>query len=148
MRLVYQILILSTFATLFGRILDLKKHSLSKEFLYSCKKDIDTLTKTVIYLKVDKVAQNEGGQVELIRKYTKIKLDSIPEDFETNFGIAFIVNKNGAIIGERVIEDKTGRVGIQMILIAKSLKWIPAECNGKKVPSIVKLPLQICFSRD
>lgn len=115
------------------------------ESLTTCKTEMDPLTKRTVYITVDKEAVNEGGQAALIRQYSKIKLDSIPDDLDTRFIISFIIDPDGQVTGERIIKDKTGNVGQQMIRIAKSFKWTPAECNGRKVPMLVKLPLQMCL---
>jgi hypothetical protein len=122
-------------------------HYPSNMDLLSCKKIMDTLTKEVVYVTVDKEAKNEGGPSELVGKYNKISLDSIPDNYDTKFVIAFIVKADGQIIGERILKDKAGgSVGAQMIKIVKSLKWIPAECNKRKVASLVKVPIQICLN--
>ena len=114
----------------------------------SCATEIDSLTKKTIYITVDKEAINEGGQIALLRQYADISLDSIPDDLDTKFIIAFVVETDGQITGERIIKDKTGNIGQRMIKIAKSFKWTPAECDGRKVPALVKLPFQICLQQD
>ena len=113
-----------------------------------CITEIDSLTKKIIYITVDKDAVNDGGQIALMRQYEKITLDSIPYDLDTKFIIAFIVEADGQITGERIIKDKTGNVGQLMIKIAKSFKWTPAECDGRKVPMLVKVPFQICLQEN
>jgi hypothetical protein len=112
-----------------------------------CKTQRDDLTKTTVYITAEIEPLNAGGLPALIREFGKrIILDSIPDDLDTKFIIAFIVKKDGQIIGERILKDKTGgTVGRQMIKIVKSIKWTPAECDGKKVSMLVKLPLQICL---
>ena len=113
-----------------------------------CKTERDSLTNKIVYIAVDKEAVNEGGLVALMRQYRNINVDSIPDVEETKFIVAFIVESDGQITGERIIKDKTYTVGQQMIKIAKSFKWIPAECKGQKVPMLVKLPLQICLEEE
>jgi hypothetical protein len=135
----------SIFALSWNDIFFGKFQNLAIEEVTSCKTEFDSLTNRIVYVEVDKGAENEGGQSALMRQYAKITLDSIPDDFDTKFIIAFIVEVNGQIHGERVIKDKTGTLGQQMIRIVKSFKWTPAECNGQKVPVLVKLPLQICL---
>jgi len=110
-----------------------------------CRTEKDQLTNKIIYSTVDKEAINEGGQAALLRAFGKISLDSISDDPDTRFIIAFVVQPDGQITGERIIKDKTGNVGKQMIKMAKSFKWTPAECGGRKVPMLVKLPFQICL---
>jgi hypothetical protein len=114
---------------------------------YHCRTQSDELTKTLVYVTAEKEPENEGGLSALIRKFTKeIKLDSIPDDLDTKFIVAFVVTKEGQIIGERIVKDKAGgTVGRQMIKIARSFKWTPAECDGKQVPMLVKIPLQVCL---
>jgi hypothetical protein len=123
-----------------------KDRSVSMVEEKACRTVLDSLTMKTIYCEVDKNAENEGGEPALMRQFAKITLDSIPEDLDTKVIIAFIVDENGRIFGERVVKDKTNAVGQKMIRIVKSFKWKPAECKGNRVPAIVKLPLQICFS--
>jgi hypothetical protein len=123
------------------------QHLLKKD-VKNCKTEIDSLTNKTIYISVDKAAVNAGGQIALMRQYEKITLDSIPDNFDTKFIIAFVVEADGQITGERIIKDKVGNVGLNMIKIAKSFKWTPAECDGRKVPSLVKLPLQMRLQQD
>jgi hypothetical protein len=49
-----------------------------------------------------------------------------------------MVDKHGNIKGERVVNDKTQKLGKQMLGVIKSFKWTPAKCNGKFVSMIVK----------
>jgi hypothetical protein len=120
------------------------QHCVNEEAKH-CKTEIDSLTKKTIYITVDKVAVNAGGQIALMQQYEKIILDSIPDDFDTKFIIAFIVEADGQITGERIIKDKIGNAGQRMIRIVKSFKWTPAECDGRKVPMLVRLPFQTCL---
>ena len=114
----------------------------------NCKTEVDSLTKKIIYVTVDKEATNIGGQVALFQQFGKITLDSFPNDFDTRFIVAFIVDTTGQIFGERIIKDKVGDVGQKMISIAKSFKWTPAECDRRKVPMLVKLSLQMCLQEN
>lgn len=120
------------------------QHLLNAETTH-CKTEIDSLTKKIVYITVDKEAISDGGQTALLRQYKNINLDSIPDDLDTKFIIAFVVEADGQITGERIIKDKIGNVGQRMIKIAKSFKWTPAECDGRKVPTLVILPLQMCL---
>jgi len=129
--------------TLFAKIQFLRHNNLTH-----CRTERDRLTKQIIYSTVDKEPENEGGQVALLREFNRIISDSLPDDLDTRFIIAFVVDPNGHISGERIIRDKIGNVGQQMIKIVKSFKWAPAECNGRKVSMLVKLPLQVCLQRN
>lgn len=114
----------------------------------SCKTETDSLTKRRIYITAETEAKNEGGMAALMRRYAKIKLDTIPDDYDTEFLVAFIVESDGSITGERILKDKTRTVGIQMLAIAKTFKWSPAICNAKKVPMLRKLYLRMCLGED
>ncbi|MBB6236718.1 hypothetical protein HDC90_001330 [Pedobacter sp. AK013] len=105
----------------------------------------DLLTGKMIYTTFDEPAVNKGGVVLLYRAFGKIKIDSVPHGATTKFTIAFVVDVDGSISGERIIEDEVGGVGDQMIKIVKSFKWSPAMCNGKQVASLHQIPLQICL---
>jgi hypothetical protein len=108
----------------------------------------DTMTNRIVYISADILPENEGGQNALMRQYAAIHLDTIPADFDTKFIVAFIVDVDGNIYGERIIKDKTNKAGRQILDIAKSFKWKPAMCNGKKVTMLHKLEVQICFSNE
>ncbi|HRH50690.1 MAG TPA: hypothetical protein PLP23_18185 [Panacibacter sp.] len=105
-----------------------------------CKTEIDSITKKLVYTTADIEAINEGGegklQQALVRGiiYDDIALDSIM--YIPPIVVAFIIDKDGSIKGERVINDLTHRVGKQMLEIIKLFKWTPAKCNGKYVPMI------------
>ena len=111
-----------------------------------CKTQEDTLTKRIIYISADVLPKNVGGQSALMKKYEKIELDTIPTDYDTKFIVAFIVDIDGNIFGERIIKDKTNKVGRQILDIAKSFKWTAAMCNGKKITMLHKLEVQISLS--
>ena len=108
-----------------------------------CKTKVDKLTKKVVYTTADTSPKNEGGKNLLLQRLSKIIVDDIPLDYDPNFIIEFIVDKDGNIEGERVVNDKTHKIGQQMIDIVKSFKWTPAICNNKKVPMLYRLPLII-----
>jgi hypothetical protein len=67
---------------------------------------------------------------------------------DTKVVVAFVVDKNGQISGERIVSDKISGVGKTMIEIAKSFRWTPAKCNWKNVATVVELSMQICFSGE
>jgi len=61
------------------------------------------------------------------------------------FIIHFIVEADGRIPGERIVKDKTGQVGEQLIKIARFLTWYPATCNGKKLPCYMRLLCRLVY---
>lgn len=105
----------------------------------------DLLTGKVIYSSYDVPATNEGGLAKLYKAMSNVKLDSIPNGATTQFTISFLVDVDGHVSRERVVKDQVGKVGEQMLKIAKSFKWTPAMCNGKKVATITTLSTRICL---
>jgi hypothetical protein len=73
---------------------------------------------------------------------------SITGKFDSNIIVAFIVDADGSLKGERIIKDETSKVGQQMLSIAKTFKWSPALCNGKKVAMLYTLPMIIDIAED
>ena len=130
--------------TVFGYFID-QKSVVPVNNKTDCPHKKDLLTGKVITTTYDKLAVTKGGINLLYKAFAKVKIDSVPNGATTKFTIAFIVDVNGRISGERVIKDDVGGVGNQMIKIVKSFKWIPATCNGKKVTSLHTIPLQICL---
>ncbi len=113
----------------------------------SCKTEIDSITKKLIYTVADTEPMNEGGKSRLLRELERNIVTSNFEIDTTNHDpnviVAFIVDNDGSIKGERIINDKTQKVGKQMLDIIMSLKWTPAKCNGKLVPMLIKQKLVI-----
>ncbi len=114
----------------------------------SCKTEIDSLTNKRVYVTADMLPQNEGGKDALMQRLEKIAIDNIPKDYDPNFIVAFIVDTDGTIIGERVIKDKSNVIGQQMLGIVKEFKWTPAKCGNKNVAMIYKLPLIIDVTEE
>ncbi|MNK80499.1 hypothetical protein D3C87_1002170 [compost metagenome] len=110
-----------------------------------CLSKKDLITGKVIYTSYDEPAINEGGPAKLYKAMSNVKLDSIPNGATTQFTISFLVDVDGHIYRERVVKDEVGKVGEQMLKIAKSFKWTPAMCNGKKVATITTLSTRICL---
>ncbi len=110
-----------------------------------CPHKKDLLTGKVIYSSYDEPATNEGGLTKLYRAMSAVRLDSIPSGASTRFIVSFLVDVDGRISRERVVKDQVGKVGEQMLKIAKSFKWTPAKCKGKKVATITTVSAQICL---
>jgi len=117
----------------------------------TCRKGKDTLTGRVIYLTADLEPECEGSKVALMRRINKgIRLsDSVStNDIQSNYIVGFIVEADGQITGERVIQDNTNQIGKQLLSVIKSCRWNPAKCNGKKVAMLYKYPIIIDFWTD
>jgi len=116
-----------------------------------CRKGKDTLTGRVIYLTADVEPECEGGKVALMRRINKgIRLsDSVSmNNIQSNYIVGFIVEADGQITGERVIQDNTNQIGKQLLSVIKSCRWNPAKCNGKKVAMLYKYPIIIDFQTN
>jgi hypothetical protein len=114
----------------------------------TCKTGKDRLTGRVIYLSGDMGPEYFGGTAALVRRMSKeIKYPDSgwTVEMRTQYLVAFIVEPNGHISGERIIRGKN-QIGQQLLKIARSLTWTPGQCNGKKVPMLYKLPMNIDFS--
>lgn len=98
-----------------------------------CKTIKDTLTQTAVYISADVLPENEGGEEYLTQKLTEIILDSIPNNYDGRFTVAFIVDTSGSVYGERMIKAPIPKTGFGILKLVKSLHWKPATCNGKKV---------------
>ena len=109
----------------------------------SCKTKIDSLTKKLIYTTADILLSNEGGKTALVKKLERqVNIDTaVVENLDTNVSVAFIVDIDGSIGGERIIKDKTNQIGHQMLTIAKTFKWTPAICKGKKITMLYTLTI-------
>lgn len=121
-------------------------------FQPSCKTETDTLTKRVVYVTADIEPLNNGGNDILIGAFKKKihTTDSFPgtKDYDLSVVVAFIVDKDGSITGERIVRDKTQKLGAQMLEVIRSFKWTPAICNGKNVSMILKRKMIIDIVED
>jgi hypothetical protein len=106
-----------------------------------CKVQIDSFTKTLTYITADVMPMNEGGKGALMRKLERVISfpTVVPNNFEPNITVAFIVDIDGNIKGERIVRDKTSNVGQQMLDVVKTFKWTPASCKGKKIAMLTTL---------
>ena len=118
----------------------------------TCKTEIDSLTKQLVYITADIEPLNDGGTNKLTREFErKINTSKTifdPKNYDPNVIVAFIVDKEGYIKGERVVIDKTQKLGQQMLDIIKSFKWTPAKCNGQYVSMIQKRTMIINIAEN
>jgi hypothetical protein len=117
-----------------------------------CKTEIDSITKRLVYTAADMEPLNEGGENTLRKRFaTNVTTTNIPIDtknYDPIVIVAFIVDKDGSIKGERIVNDKTNNIGGQMLNIVKSFRWTPAKCNGKSVAMILKRQMIVDISEQ
>lgn len=112
----------------------------------TCKRWKDTLTGREIYVDADTKPEPEGGEVSLMRRLNKgirYPESALTNEIETTFLVAFIVEANGKISGERILKDNTNQIGRQILKVIESCHWYPGKCHGRKVAMLVKRPVII-----
>ena len=117
----------------------------------TCKKGKDTLTGRVVYLTADVEPECEEGKAALMRRINKgitFSDSASTNDIQLNYVVGFIVETDGQITGERIIQDNTNQIGKQVLTVIKNCRWHPAKCNGKKVAMLYKFPAKIDFQKD
>lgn len=117
----------------------------------SCKTQIDSITKEEIYITADILPDNEGGVGLLSKRLQReIFLDDslLTTELISKITVAFIIDIDGSIRGERAVNDKTNKTGQQMLKIIKSLKWKPAICNNRKVTMLHTVAFTICYAEE
>jgi len=56
------------------------------------------------------------------------------------------VESDGQLSGKRILQNIEGTdLAKQVLEFAGRVKWIPGKCNGKPVPVIYKLPVNLEF---
>jgi len=107
----------------------------------------DTLLHKFIYTSADQLPRPKGGLEILIKQLSKtIRFPAGEADCEGRVIVAFVIEPNGKIDGERVIREPSGDKQIfskQIFEVVKSIKWKPAKRNGKAVPFLYTLPVTI-----
>ena len=111
----------------------------------SCKTELDSLTKKIVYTTADILPTNEGGKTALLKQLERVTNINTPapENFDSNVIVAFIIDTDGSVNGERIIKDRTNKIGQQLLEIVKRFKWTPAKCDNKNVAMIYRLPIVI-----
>jgi len=112
----------------------------------SCLFRIDTLTQIRYCLLCEKMAEPLGGMEGLLDTITSNLVLKDQSTIEGKIYIAFIVDEDGEISGERTLRNPGYKdLYRQVIIIIKNYKWNAAECKGKKVPSLFILPINVCY---
>ena len=110
----------------------------------------DTLLNKFVYTYAEQLPEPKGGLESLVKLLTKsIRFPPGEADYGGRVIVAFVIEPNGKIDGERVIREPSGNKQIfskQIFEIVKTIKWKPARCNGKAVPFLYTLPISIDIS--
>ncbi|MDO6433639.1 hypothetical protein Q4E93_23715 [Flavitalea sp. BT771] len=120
-------------------------------FCDTCKKGKDTLTGRMVYLAADVEPECEESKIALLRRINKgitLPDSAATNDYQSNYVVGFIVEADGQITGERIIQDNTNLIGKQLLKVLKSCRWHPAKCNGKEVAMLCKFPITIDIGID
>lgn len=114
---------------------------------YSQTKDNTVQDSTIVYEKVEKLAEFPGGINEFRNQFTKVfRSDKLKEKGLIKTLVTFVVEKDGsvndvkALGGSQTFNDES----IRAIKKIKG-RWIPAEFNGEKVRFRFRLPLTMSF---
>jgi len=111
---------------------------------FACAGFQDTILHKFVYKTTDVPPAPVGG-LESLNKLIAKNLKPDSNDFGTKI-VAFVVEPNGAIDGERLLNDPSGSDDLlskQILNISRKVKWKPGICNGEKVPFLYRLPLII-----
>lgn len=111
----------------------------------TCRIGKDTLTGRRLYLEGEIGPECEGGTAAWLRHLNKtLDIRKLPTDeIRTSYIIAFIVEKDGTIRGERSVDGPPNDITKQLFAAARTIRWIPGKCHGKNVPMLLKLPVFI-----
>ncbi len=119
----------------------------AQQTLAPCTQTLDSVLHKTIYTTVDKMPEPIGGITVLNRTiYKQLKYPSGEGDYGGKTIVAFVVEANGKITGERAIRDPSGKrllFSNQLIKIVKNLKWEPALCDNKPVAYLYILSVEI-----
>jgi periplasmic protein TonB len=112
----------------------------------------DTLLHKVVYKFVDEMPEPVGGLASFYKYLSKqIKYPSSSQEIGGRIIVAFVIEKNGTIDGERIVKDfASGNhdLGKQVLDAIKHYQWKPGSCNGKPVPVLYFIPLTIDTSQE
>ncbi len=122
-----------------------------------CKSQFDKKLGIDVFSSVSKAAEYPGGSAAWTRflnknlVYPGPLLDPEPGN-DGNINISFIVLSSGELtrysIQGKEDSEWTALDSAAVNVLKKSGRWLPAECRGKKVAAITKLPLCIHFESE
>lgn len=133
-RIIFAIFLLKTVAT-FGQAQE-----------KTCGAMLDTLTGLSVYRVPTEMPGYPGGMEGVVKQILKRvivpKVDGTIGGFKVF--VAFIVQTDGAVVGQRVVRNVPGtNLGEQVLDVVEDVRWKPGTCNGKEVPTILLLPIAI-----
>jgi len=113
----------------------------------SCTLVQDSILHKAIYTTFQQMPEPIGGMRALTKAIFK-QLKYPPGDafYEGRIIVAFVIQANGRIAGERVFREPSGKRHLfsdQVFKIVRGFKWKPARCNNKPVASLYVLPVKI-----
>ncbi len=117
-----------------------------QDSIHTCIFEIDTLTNTHLYLKVDTEPSYPGGRVEMM-KFIQKNLAYLANDcYSGRIFVSFIVEVSGKISTLKIVKSINKEIDQTAIdVINKMPDWIPATCQNKNVRSTVILPFYIAL---
>lgn len=105
------------------------------------------MTKIKVYSRVDQMPGVKGGMPALFKEVGKRiqypkKINEM--GIETKVFVAFVIMDDGTVTGTRILKEIEGAdLADQLLNIIIELKWQPGLCDGKPVPTIMRLPMII-----
>jgi hypothetical protein len=113
----------------------------------TCEGSQDSILHKFVYTTVDVMPEPQNGLKTLSDSLMKhLKYPTNKGDFQGKVIVAFVIEPDGKIDGERVIRNLFGNdftFSRQLFKIAKSIKWQPGLCKAKPVPVLYTLPINM-----
>jgi len=107
----------------------------------------DTLLHKFVYKIVDSAPQPVGGMKTIFKLISKnFKYPPGDADYTGWVIVAFVIEPNGSIDGQRTIYDPSGNDHLfskQLLGILSTVKWKPGYCSGEAVPVLYTFSLNI-----
>ncbi|NME71662.1 hypothetical protein [Flammeovirga aprica] len=115
-----------------------------------CTSTIDSITQTVIYENYDIGASPKNGLGSFYKKIgQRIKYTSNLKKYgiDTRLYLGFIVHADSSVSGFREMRGDEKMIANidELYNLTSEIEWVPAQCDGKEVPSLVVLPIRICL---
>ncbi|MGN8070648.1 energy transducer TonB [Mucilaginibacter sp. 22184] len=112
----------------------------------TCEGKQDSILHKFVYTKVDEAPEPVDGFLKINEVITKnLKLPPSTNYYGLTI-IVFVVEADGQIDGQRVKRDPSGDehlLGNQILRNIATLKWKPGKCNGKPVPCMYSIPINL-----